>query len=46
MWILEHKTKLAGAKGEFALGTVLTYQGHLRPGKKMGEIVEQAESRR
>ena len=46
MWTLEHNTKLQGTKGEFALGTVLTYQGHLRPGKKMGEIVEQAESRR
>ncbi len=43
MWTLEQHTKLEGVKGGFALGTVLTYQGRVRPGKKMGEIIEQAE---
>ena len=45
MWILEHNTKLHDPKGSFSLGSVLTYQGRVRPGKKMGEIVEQAEGR-
>ena len=44
MWILEQKTKIHDAKGDFALGSILTYQGRVRPGKKMGEIVEQAAS--
>ena len=45
MWILDHNTKLHNPKkGGFALGSVLTYQGRVRPGKKMGEVVEQAES--
>ena len=44
MWILDHNTKLQSPiKGKFALGSVLTYQGRVRPGKKMGEVVEQAE---
>ncbi|WP_428352997.1 hypothetical protein [Methyloprofundus sp.] len=42
MWTLDQKTKLHGVKGEFTLGTILTYQGQVRPGKKMGDIVEQA----
>ena len=42
MWTLDQKTKLHGLKGDFTLGTVLIYQGQVRPGKKMGEIVEQA----
>lgn len=42
MWTLDQKTKLHNIKGEFSLGTVLTYQGKVRPGKKMGDIVEQA----
>ena len=45
MWILDHNSKLHNPKkGSFALGSALTYQGRVRPGKKMGEIVEQAES--
>lgn len=44
MWILDHNTKLhSPKKGSFALGSVLTYQGRVKPGKKMGEVVEQAE---
>ena len=44
MWILEQKTKLHDpkAKSGFSLGTVLTYQGRVQPGNKMGEIVEQS----
>ena len=42
MWTLDQKTKLHNLKGNFTLGTVLTYQGRVRPGKKMGDIVEQA----
>jgi len=45
MWILEHNTKLHDTSGSFSLGSVLTYQGRVRPGKKMGDIVEQAEDR-
>ena len=45
MWILDHNSKLHNPKkGGFALGSVLTYQGQVRPGKKMGEVIEQAES--
>ncbi|NOQ13047.1 MAG: hypothetical protein GQ583_01020 [Methyloprofundus sp.] len=45
MWILDHNSKLHNPKkGSFALGSVLTYQGRVRPGKKMGEVIEQAES--
>ena len=44
MWTLDQKTKLHNLKSGFTLGTVLTYQGQVRPGKKMGEIVEQAPS--
>lgn len=42
MWILEQNARLHGPKGDFSLGTVLTYQGRVRPGKKMGDIVDQA----
>ncbi len=42
MWTLDQKTKLHNLKNDFTLGTVLTYQGKVRPGKKMGDIVEQA----
>ena len=45
MWTLEQKTKIKDLEGNFALGTVLTYQGHVRPGSKMGEVVEQGISR-
>jgi hypothetical protein len=44
MWTLDQKTKLHNLKNDFTLGTVLTYQGKVRPGKKMGDIVEQAPS--
>ncbi len=42
MWTLDQNTKLYAPNSRFSLGTVLTYQGQVRPGKKMGEIVEQA----
>ncbi|RLA24530.1 MAG: hypothetical protein DRQ62_04905 [Gammaproteobacteria bacterium] len=42
MWTLDQKAKLHDLKGTFTLGTILTYQGQVRPGKKMGDIVEQA----
>ena len=42
MWTLDQKTKLHKPNSDFTLGTVLTYQGQVRPGKKMGDIVEQA----
>ncbi|WP_152555658.1 hypothetical protein [Methylomarinum vadi] len=45
MWTWEQKAKLADSKGGFALGTVLTYQGRVRPGKKMGEVIDQEPSR-
>jgi len=41
MWILEQNTKLHDPEGGFTIGSVLTYQGQVKPGKKMGEIVEQ-----
>ncbi len=46
MWVLDQNTKLNNPNGHFSLGTVLTYQGQVRPGKKMGEIVEQAATLR
>lgn len=45
MWTWEQKTKLQDPKGSFALGSVLTYQGRVHPGEKMGEIIEQAVGR-
>ncbi|WP_305910106.1 hypothetical protein Q9L42_001950 [Methylomarinum sp. Ch1-1] len=45
MWTWEQKTKLQTPKGEFALGTVLTYQGQVRPGKQIGDMVDQAVGR-
>lgn len=42
MWTLDQKTKLPDPKIDFSLGTILTYQGRVRPGKKMGDIVDQA----
>lgn len=45
MWTWEQKTKLQGSKGGFALGTVLTYQGRVQPGKNMGDIVAQEPER-
>ena len=41
MWIWEQKSKLHGEKGNFALGSVLIYQGRVRPGEKMGDVVDQ-----
>lgn len=46
MWILEQNTRLYDPTGNFSLGTVITYQGRVRPGKKMGDIVDQAVQQR
>jgi hypothetical protein len=45
MWTWEQKSRLHDSKGNFALGTVLIYQGRVRPGGKMGEVVDQAAVR-
>lgn len=41
MWTWEDKTKFTTNEGKFAFGSLLTYQGKLKPGKKIGEIVGQ-----
>lgn len=41
MWTWEEKARVAGSQGP-RFGTVITYQGRLRPGSRMGEVVEQA----
>lgn len=42
MWILERNTPLSGRNALF--GTILTYQGKLKPGSRVGEIIYQTES--
>lgn len=39
MWIWEDKSKFTTAEGKFAFGAKIVYQGKLKPGKKMGDIV-------
>lgn len=41
MWTWEEKARVGGTKGT-RFGTVITYQGRVRPGSRMGEVVEQA----
>ncbi len=45
IWTWEQKTQIQDLKGSFSLGSVLTYQGKVRPAQKMGEIVDQATVR-
>jgi len=42
MWTWQQKTKVRDAEGRFGFGSILTYQGKVREGKKMGEVIEQA----
>ncbi len=39
MWTWEDKTKFATKDGKFSFGSLLTYQGKLKRGKSIGEIV-------
>jgi hypothetical protein len=41
MWTWEENSRLPGANARLLFGTVLTYQGQLKPGAKMGEVVDQ-----
>lgn len=41
MWTWEEKARVGGGPGT-RFGTVITYQGRVRPGARMGEVVEQA----
>ena len=45
MWTWEEKKKIKSLKDNFTFGTVITYQGRVKPGGKMGEIVEQSVGR-
>jgi hypothetical protein len=45
MWIWERNMPLLGP-GKQSFGTVLTYQGRLKPGKQIGEIIYQDENSR
>ena len=40
MWTWEQNSRLPGDKGSISFGTMLTYQGRLKPGKQMGEVME------
>ncbi len=42
MWTWEEKKRIQGIKKNFTLGTVLTYQGRVTPGDKIGDIVGQS----
>ena len=42
MWTWEQNSRIHDAAGQLKFGTVLTYQGRLRPGTKSGEVVEQS----
>ncbi len=39
IWTWEDKSKFTTEDGKMAFGTKLTYQGKLKPGKEIGEIV-------
>ena len=41
MWIWEQNAKIERGSGGPAFGTLLTYQGKLREGSRMGEVVNQ-----
>jgi len=41
LWIWSENETVYGTAGPPKLGTVLIYQGRVRPGKRMGEIIEQ-----
>jgi hypothetical protein len=43
MWILERNTPLVG-RDKQSFGTILTYQGKLKPGSQVGEIIYQNEN--
>ncbi len=43
MWTWEQNSRLSGEKGSISFGTVLTYQGQIKPGKQMGEVMEQRQ---
>ncbi len=45
MWTWEEKKKIKGLENRFSFGTVVTYQGRVKPGKTMGEIVDKTEGR-
>ena len=43
MWIWEKNMPLPGPDGKRGFGTLITYQGKVRPGSKVGEIINHAE---
>jgi hypothetical protein len=43
MWTWEQNARTLKQKGKAFFGTAITYQGQLRPGKHMGELIEQSE---
>ncbi len=40
MWTWEERSKFTTNDGKMAFGTRITYQGKLKPGKEIGEIVD------
>ncbi len=40
MWTWEDRSKFTTNDGKMAFGTRITYQGKLKPGKEIGEIVD------
>lgn len=40
MWTWEERSKFTTNDGKMAFGTRITYQGQLKPGKEIGEIVD------
>ncbi|MCI0655358.1 MAG: hypothetical protein L0Y39_12940 [Methylococcaceae bacterium] len=43
MWILERNIPFTG-RDKQSFGTVLTYQGKLKPGSQVGEVIYQSEN--
>ena len=42
MWTWEQNAQIKGARGEMQFGTMTVYQGRLKVGQQMGEVVEQS----
>jgi hypothetical protein len=43
MWIWEKNMPRPGSDGKKGFGTLITYQGQVKPGKKIGEIINTPE---
>lgn len=43
MWIWEKNMPLPGADGKRGFGTLITYQGQVKPGSKIGDIINHTD---